>query len=78
MKGYKIVITARPCHPYELRLTAYLCSPSGSQAIIHSGFSPPDTEGAIRKWLKESWPGFPITRDDKLYVKGVDPIPGTH
>ena len=74
MKGYKIVITPRPCHPYELRLTAYLISPSNAQAIVHSGFNPPDTQAEITKLLKWKWPGIPITRDDNLYVIGVDPV----
>ena len=77
MKGYKIVITPRPSHPYELRLTAYLVSPTGSNAMVKSGWNPPDTEGQIRKLLKRNWPGFPIIRDDNHYVPGVDPVPGT-
>ena len=77
MDGYKIVISSRPCHPYELRLTGYLISPTGAQAVVHSGFNPPDTERQIRNLLKAKWPGIPITRDDNLYVVGVDPVPGT-
>ena len=77
MDGYKIVVTPRPCHPYELRLTAYLISPNGSQTIVHSGFNPPDTYQEIRKKVMKNWPGIPVSQDDNLYVIGVDPVPQT-
>ncbi len=87
MDGYKIVISARPNHPYERRLNAYLVSPNGTNAILR-GFNhchgdaftiktDRADEKAIRKRIERDWPGFHVYRDDDHYVPGVDPVPGT-
>lgn len=79
LDGYEIVISSRPSHSCELRLCAYLVSPTGCQTVlrghndIHS-----DSEPKIRWVLTRDWPGIPKRRDDKFYVRGIDPLPGTH
>lgn len=78
MEGYHIVISSRPSHSCELRLNAYLVSPNGTQVVIYGHnnlFS--DNEKMLRRAIKINWPGLPITRDDSLYVIGVDPVPET-
>jgi hypothetical protein len=78
MKGYKIVIASRPSHPYELRLNAFLISPSGQQVVLR-GFNHlySDNEIKMRKILKYGWPGIPVSRDDDHYIPGVHPVPTT-
>ncbi len=79
MVGYVICIAARPSHACELRLNAYLISPTGAQTNLYGHnniFSANKT--MLKRALKLNWPGIPITRDDNLYVVGVDAVPETH
>lgn len=78
MDGYAICIASRPAHACELRLNAYLISPTGAQTSIYgSGNLFSDSETRMRHALKRNWPGIPVGRDDNFYVKGVDPVPET-
>ncbi len=79
MNGYRIVIASRPSHSCELRLNAYLITPTGFQTNIY-GFGNlfSGSEIRLKRAIKLNWPGIPVTRDDDFYVVGVDPVPETH